>query len=83
MIFCNGMACCTSKTSSCTSLTISKPVKSWQWKSSSYMSVKAPQQLVRKETKRKDCAFWRQFNEKPSTIPGCPGQQLVTLLVND
>ena len=23
--------------------------------------------------KRKDCAFWRQFNEKPSNIPGCLG----------
>jgi len=26
----------------------------------------------RKEKKRKDYAFRRQFNEKPSTIPGCP-----------
>ena len=26
----------------------------------------------RKEKKRKDYAFWRQFNEKPSIIPGCP-----------
>ena len=25
------------------------------------------------EKKRKDYAFWRQFNEKPSVIPGCPG----------
>ena len=23
--------------------------------------------------KRKDYTFWRQFNEKPSIIPGCPG----------
>ena len=23
--------------------------------------------------KRKDYAFWRQLNEKPSIIPGCPG----------
>ena len=23
--------------------------------------------------KRKDCVCRRQFNEKPSTIPGCPG----------
>ena len=23
--------------------------------------------------KRKDYAFWRQFNEKPSITPGCPG----------
>ncbi len=27
----------------------------------------------RKEKKRKDYTFWRQFNEKPSIIPGCPG----------
>jgi len=27
----------------------------------------------RKEKKRKDYAFRRQFNEKPSIIPGCPG----------
>ena len=25
-----------------------------------------------KEKKKKDYAFWRQFNEKPSIIPGCP-----------
>ena len=25
------------------------------------------------EKKRKDYAFRRQFNEKPSIIPGCPG----------
>ncbi len=24
------------------------------------------------EKKRKDYAFWRQFTEKPSIIPGCP-----------
>ena len=30
--------------------------------------------LQRKEKKRKDySAFWRQFIEKPSIIPGCPG----------
>ncbi len=29
--------------------------------------------IVRKEKKRKDYAFRRQFNEKPSIIPGCPG----------
>ena len=28
----------------------------------------------RKEKKRKDYAFRRQFNEKPSIIPGCPGR---------
>ncbi len=27
----------------------------------------------KKEKKRKDYAFWRQFNEKPSIILGCPG----------
>jgi len=27
----------------------------------------------KKEKKRKDYAFRRQFNEKPSIIPGCPG----------
>jgi len=27
----------------------------------------------RKEKKRKDYAFRRQFIEKPSIIPGCPG----------
>ncbi len=26
----------------------------------------------REEKKRPDYAFWRQFNEKPSIIPGCP-----------
>jgi len=26
------------------------------------------------EKKRKDYAFRRQFNEKPSIIPGCPAQ---------
>ncbi len=25
--------------------------------------------------KRQDYAFWRQFNEKPSIIPGCPGTE--------
>ncbi len=25
-----------------------------------------------KEKKRKDYAFWRQLNEKPSIVPGCP-----------
>jgi len=27
----------------------------------------------RKEKQRKDYAFWRQFNEKPSIVLGCPG----------
>ena len=34
--------------------------------------------LLRKEKKRKVYAFWRQFNEKPSIIPGCPGLALLT-----
>jgi hypothetical protein len=29
--------------------------------------------LPSKEKKRKDYTFRRQFNEKPSIIPGCPG----------
>ena len=33
---------------------------------------KKRQEKKRKEKKRKDHAFWRQFNEKPSIIPGCP-----------
>ncbi len=28
--------------------------------------------LLDLEKKRKDYAFWRQFNEKPSIVPGCP-----------
>ncbi len=32
----------------------------------------------RKEKKRKDYTFWRQFNEKPSIIPGCPGWMTVS-----
>ena len=31
----------------------------------------------RKEKKRKDCAFQRQYHEKPSIIPGCPGSNAV------
>ena len=32
----------------------------------------------RKEKKRKDNAFRRQFNEKPSIIPGCPDMFAIT-----
>ncbi len=32
------------------------------------------------EKKRKDYAFWRQFNEKPSIIPGYPGATVVVAL---
>ena len=34
---------------------------------------KKREEKKRKERKRKDYAFRRQFNEKPSLIPGCPG----------
>jgi len=33
-----------------------------------------------KEKKRKDYAFWRQFNQKPSIIPGCPGSHTAACL---
>jgi hypothetical protein len=31
---------------------------------------------MEKKRKRKDYAFRRQFNEKPSIIPGCPGERM-------
>jgi len=31
----------------------------------------------RKEKKRTDYAFRRQFNEKPSITPGCPGKSKI------
>jgi len=31
-----------------------------------------------KKTKRKDYTFRRQFDEKPSVIPGCPGPKCYT-----
>ena len=33
--------------------------------------------MKRKEKIRKDYAFWRQFDEKPSIIPGCLREQLL------
>ena len=33
---------------------------------------------VSAKKKRKDYAFWRQFNEKPSVTPGCPGKVSAT-----
>jgi len=36
----------------------------------------------RKEKKRLDYAFWRQFNEKPSSIPGCPGVLYCTICMD-
>ncbi len=32
------------------------------------------------EKKRQDYAFRRQFNEKPSIVPGCPGTFLLTIM---
>ena len=47
---------------------------------STYYGLKFAQKEKRKETKRKekqrkDYAFQRQLNKKPSIIPGCPGTQ--------
>ena len=30
------------------------------------------QSAIEKQKKKEDYAFWRQFDEKPSVIPGCP-----------
>ena len=35
---------------------------------------KTRQEKTRKEKKRKYYTFWRQFNEKTSVIPVCPGR---------
>ena len=35
--------------------------------------------VKRKERNRKDCAFRRQCNEKPSIIPGCPVYRVIPL----
>jgi len=40
------------------------------------------QSFFRQEKKRKDYTFWRQFNEKPSIMPGCPGRTSFSLLPN-
>ncbi len=32
------------------------------------------ERVSKQDKKRKDYAFWRQFNEKPSITPGCPGK---------
>ena len=32
-----------------------------------------PEIKIKVRKKRTDYAFWRQFDEKPSIIPGCPG----------
>ncbi len=33
------------------------------------------------EKEKKDYAFWRQFDEKPSIILGCPGASPLAVLV--
>ena len=35
-----------------------------------------------KKRKRKDYTFRRQFNEKPSIIPGCPGGDIFNMCVS-
>ena len=30
------------------------------------------------KNKRKDYTFWRQFDEKPSVVPSCPGHSVIT-----
>ena len=37
------------------------------------LSAAAHCKATKKGKKRKDYAFWRQCNKKPSIIPGCPG----------
>ncbi len=32
------------------------------------------QDIRKKDKKREEYALWRQFNEKPSFMPGCPGE---------
>ena len=39
--------------------------------------------IIRREKKRKDYAFWRQFDEKPIIVPGCPGLPHHTSTQND
>jgi len=36
--------------------------------------------MTRKEEKSKDYAFWRQFDEKPSTLSGLPRDSEVSRL---
>ncbi len=35
-------------------------------------TTKKEKKKKKKKRERKEYAFWRQFNEKPSIIPGCP-----------
>lgn len=34
--------------------------------------------VVHEKRKRKDYGFWRQYNEKPSIVPSCPGKVYMT-----
>ena len=38
------------------------------------LAQQASSNSTRKEQNRTDYTFWRQFNEKPGDIPGCPNQ---------
>jgi len=33
--------------------------------------------VIGRKEREKNYAFWRQFIEKPSIIPGCPGQLIL------
>ena len=41
------------------------------WHAKQFIIVHMPQHIP--EKKRKDYAFWHQFKDKASIIPGCPG----------
>ena len=38
-----------------------------------FQGLQVPRFAIINSRKRKHYAFWRQFNEKPNIIPGCPG----------
>ncbi len=41
----------------------------------SHLNRRPPPKDTARKKKRKDYAFRRQFNEKPSIVPGCPGHR--------
>ncbi len=49
-------------------------------RSSSRMPATGIHSSAAKEKKRKDHAFRRHLNEKPSVIPGCPGPAVIPVL---
>ena len=49
--------------------------QTWAWS----IAVSMYAGVLAKTKKGKDCAFWHQFNEKPSIIPNCPGGPLLAL----